>query len=108
MSVADFSNICRNDGRLSEEVEHVVQPRWKMSSTILRKVHPSNGTQFDAKRLKKNCEDVRHEYNEEKFVFERSACGDVGSVVSCKRLLTQFCLILLPRDTPHKSLPGSI
>ena len=70
MSVAYLSNICRNDGRLSEEVEYVVQPQWKMSSTILCKVHPSNGAQFDAKRLKKDCENVRHEYNEEKFVFE--------------------------------------
>jgi hypothetical protein len=53
-----------------------------MSSTILREIHACDRPQLNAQRLKEYSKDVRHQYNEEKFVFDGCAGRDVRSIVA--------------------------
>jgi hypothetical protein len=58
LRIAYFSNVGRDDGRLGEEVQYVVQPWWEVRSTIFGKIHARDRPQFDAERLKKDGKDV--------------------------------------------------
>lgn len=77
-----LSNICGDDGGLSEQIQDDIQPPWEMSATVLCQVQTSHTAQFDAKRLKENSKQVGHEDDEEVPVFGGSTSLDIGGIVT--------------------------
>jgi len=78
----NLSNISSNNGRFRKCVENIIEPGWKMSLAILSKIHPGDRAQLDAKRLKEDGENVRHENDEEESKAVGSSSSNVGSIVT--------------------------
>jgi hypothetical protein len=80
--VTYLCDICRDNGSFCEEIQDKVEPSREKCPARLGEIEASDGSEFDAQRLKENGKQVRQQDDEEQPELIGGSSCDVGRVVS--------------------------